>query len=374
MHARPHEAPLQSLRTDRPGGSPPMPDRDDHHDRARLAALLFPSRILRMRMLGAALCALPIASVLAERGAPAWLWAALAVNALVWPQVAWMLSRRARDPVATEYRNLLVDAVAGGLWVAAIALSLLPTTVMATVLASDRLAAGGWRLFRRAAALFVLAFAAGWALAGFPFAPSTSTRTLLACLPLMFGYHIALSLVTYRLGRTIARQNRELERSSRTDSGSDLPNRRHFDIRVRDALSRFDHNGDPATLLMIDIDAFKSINDHYGHGVGDLVLRRVADVLRTAAGATDTPARIGGDEFAILLAPAGPARACAVAEYVRAGIAALSFDGHPTLACTASIGVSTTRPEFVSPADWLRDADGALYRAKAAGRNCVAVA
>ncbi|MEN5117026.1 diguanylate cyclase [Luteimonas sp. TWI662] len=351
-----------------------MPDRDDLHDRARPAALQFPSRIRRMRMLGAALCALPIASVLAERGAPAWLWAALAVNAMVWPQVAWMVSRRARDPVATEYRNLLVDAVAGGLWVAAMAVNLLPTAAIASVLASDRLAAGGWRLFWRAALVFALAFTAGWALAGFPFAPSTSPRTLLACVPLMVGYPIALSLVTYRLGRTIARQNRELERSSRTDSGSDLPNRRHFDIRVRDALSRFDRHGDPATLLLIDIDAFKSINDRYGHGVGDLVLRRVADVLRSAAGATDTPARIGGDEFAILLAPAGPARAAAVAEYVRAGIAALSFDGHPTLACTASIGVSTTRPEFGSPAEWLRDADSALYRAKAAGRNRVAMA
>lgn len=351
-----------------------MPDRDDLHHRARAAALLFPSRIRRMRMLGAALCALPIASVLAERGAPAWLWIALAINAVLWPQLAWLRAQRAHDPVATEYRNLLVDAVVGGLWVAAIAVNLLPTVAIASVLASDRLAAGGWRLFWRATVVFALAFVAGWAVAGFAFAPETSTRTLLACIPLMVGYPIALSLVTYRLGRTIARQNRELERSNRTDSGSDLPNRRHFDIRVRDALSRFDRHGDPATLLMIDIDAFKSINDRYGHGVGDLVLRRVADVLRTAAGATDTPARIGGDEFAILLAPAGPARASAVAEYVRAGIAALGFDGHPTLACTASIGVSTTRPEFGSPPDWLRDADSALYRAKAAGRNRVAVA
>ncbi|KLJ01430.1 diguanylate cyclase [Luteimonas sp. FCS-9] len=351
-----------------------MPYRDDLHDRTRASALLFASRIHRMRMLGTVLCALPIASVLAERGAPGWLWAALAINALAWPQLAWQLSRRARDPIAAEYRNLLADAAAGGLWIVAMAVSLLPTAVMATVLSADRLAAGGWRLFRRAAFVFVLAFVTGWAVAGFPFAPETSTRTLLACLPLMFGYHIALSLVTYRLGRTIARQNRDLERTNRTDSGSDLPNRRHFDIRTHDAFARFERHGDPATLLMIDIDAFKSINDRHGHGVGDLVLRRVADVLRTAAGATDTPARIGGDEFVILLAPAGPARAAAVAEYVRAGIAALSFDDHPALSCTASIGVSTTRAEFGTPADWLHDADGALYRAKAAGRNRVVVA
>lgn len=322
-----------------------------------------------MRMLGTVLCALPIASVLLERGAPAWIWTALLLNVLAWPQIAWLLGQRARDPVAVEYRNLVADAAAGGVWIAVIGVSLLPTAVLLSVLTADRFAAGGWRLVARALPALLAGFLLAWLLAGRPFAPDTSLRTVIACLPLMLGYHLALSMVTWRLGRTIARQNRELERITRTDSASNLPNRRHFDACAAHAFKLFQRSGRQAALLLIDIDQFKTTNDRYGHSMGDIVVRRVGEVLRGVATGDDVPARFGGDEFALLLDPADRERALLVAERVRIGVADLVFDSEPGMRCTVSVGVAETRSTHTALADWIRDVDAALYRAKAAGRD-----
>ena len=348
-----------------------MPYYDSIADRSRTPALRFVSRIHRMRMLGTLLCALPIASVLSERGAPGWVWAALLLNMLAWPQIAWLLGRRARDPAAAEYRNLIVDAAAGGAWIAAMGVSLLPTAALLSVLSADRFAAGGWRLVARAMPALLAAFALVWLLAGRPFAPETSLRTVIACLPLMFGYQLALSVVTWRLGRAIARQNRELERITRTDAASNLPNRRHFDSCAVHAFKLFQRSGRQAALLLIDIDNFKTTNDRYGHGMGDLVLRRVGEVLRGVATGHDVPARVGGDEFAMLLSPADRERASTVSERVRIGVADLVFEAEPGLRCTVSVGLAETRGTHDTPAGWIRDVDAALYRAKAAGRNRV---
>ncbi len=346
-----------------------VPYYDDIAERSRTPALRFVERIHRMRMLGTLLCSLPIASVLHASGASAWVWALLVINALAWPQLAWLLARRSPDPAAIEHRNLVVDAAMAGAWIAVMAVDLLPSALLLAVLCADRYAAGGRRLLARALPVLLAAFLVVWLLLGRPFAPVTSLTTLIASLPLLFGYPLALSMVTWRLGRTIARQNRELERATRTDVGSDLPNRRHFDARAAHAFRLFQRSSRPAALLLIDIDRFKTTNDRYGHGMGDVVVRRVGDVLRDAAGREDVPARFGGDEFALLLMASDREGALAVAERVRAQVAALVFEAEPGLACTVSVGLAVTRDDHAALADWIRDADAALYRAKAAGRD-----
>ena len=326
-----------------------MPNQTDIAERARGPVAQFIRRIYRMRMLGTVLCALPIASVLLERGAPPWLWWLLLVNMLAWPHLAYLWARRAREPLAAEHRNLVLDAAFGGLWLAAIAVSPLPAAVIVTVLTTDRMAAGGWRLLRR-----------------------SSLALLLACIPLLFGYNVALSIVTHRLGKTISRQNRQLEQLNLTDASSGLPNRRHFDASAVQAHTLYRRHARPATLLLVDIDHFKAINDRYGHGVGDEVLKAIADVLREQVRPSDVPARIGGDEFAVLLNGTGAGYAQEIGERIRAAIAAVAFDATPGLACTVSVGVAEVRDQHDTMQQWMRDADIALYRAKAAGRNRVA--
>jgi diguanylate cyclase (GGDEF)-like protein len=157
-----------------------------------------------------------------------------------------------------------------------------------------------------------------------------------------------------------------LEREARTDSLTGLLNRRAFRERLEAELVRSRRTGEPVALVVVDADHFKTVNDHRGHAAGDAVLARLGDVLREAARGTDAVARIGGEEFAIVLAGTDAAGADALAARVHAALAA-------TGELTVSAGVAETAPG--GDADiLLRRADDALYAAKRAGRNRTAVA
>ena len=339
-------------------------------DERRVRELQFVRRVHRMRMLGTVLCALPIASVLDERAAgwPAWLL--LALNALLWPQLANLYSRRARGPATAQFRCLLLDSAASGAWIAAMALAAAPSALFLTMAIADKIAAGGWRLVRRASVAMVLAFLAVWGLLGLPFQPLTSHRTLLLCGPFLFVYTVSLSLIADRLGNRIRVQNRELERRSRTDPAMQMPNRPHFESVAAQELSHFHRSQRATVLVLLDVDNFKSINDRYGHVTGDAVLKRVATLLRESVRDTDLSARWGGDEFALLLVDTALPQAVEVAERIHRDAAALRF-AEPGLSCTLSIGVAAAKPGIATLDAWVRVADAALYRAKAAGRNRV---
>lgn len=337
----------------------------------RSGNLQFVTRIHRMRMLGTVLCMLPIASVLAERSASAPYWILLALNVLAWPQLALWTARRARDPVTAEFRNLTLDSAFGGAWIASMAVSAAPAAVFVTMLTADKIVAGGWRLLGRSTAALLAGFAIAWALLGFPFEPMPSPRTLLASAPFMFVYAVALSVLTYRQGRRILEQNKELARLNRTDPVMQLPNRPHFEAVATLELTRFHRFGRPASILLLDVDHFKAINDRYGHGMGDVVLKRIAGLLRDNVRDIDLPARYGGDEFAILLVDTDTASANIVAERIRRQATQQGFDAEPGLGCSLSIGTAEISRDYTTLEAWVRAADAALYRAKAAGRDRV---
>lgn len=133
----------------------------------------------------------------------------------------------------------------------------------------------------------------------------------------------------------------------------------------------------PVTLLQVDVDHFKRINDRYGHGTGDTVLRGVAAALTRHARGSDFVARVGGEEFVVGCIGADAAVAAALADRLRLAVGALELTtrsrGEPALRCTVSVGLSR---QFSQLADWeiaWREADDALYTAKSAGRNRVEV-
>ena len=342
--------------------------------RNRRRKLRFVRRIHGMRMLGTALCALPIASVLAERGAPLAVWILVGINALLWPQIAHCISTRARDPVATQFRCLSLDSAFSGMWIAFMAVSVAPAALFVTMATADKIAAGGWQLLGRSTLALACGFLLTWALLGFPFQPLTSQRTLLLSLPFLLVYTVVLSMVTHSLGSRIAEQKRELQRLNRTDPTMQLPNRPHFEEVAARELACFHRSGRPATLLLLDVDRFKTINDRYGHGMGDVVLKRIAAILRGSVRGTDLPARYGGDEFAVLLVNTGTAKASQVAERIRCEAERQVFEAEPGLHCTLSVGVAEATAQDASLDSWVRAADAALYRAKAAGRNRVVAA
>lgn len=332
----------------------------------------FVDRIHRMRMLGLVLAALPIAAVLRENAAPAWTWLALAANVLVWPHVAWWWARNSPEPARAEFRNLMADSAASGAWVAVMGFNLLPSALLVAMLTVDKIGVAGWRLLARTAPLQVLACALAWALLGFPLQVHTSMPVIVATLPFMFGYPLALATLTYGLGHRVAVQNRQLERLNRIDVLTGLPNRRHWNEALAAELARHQRTRRPSVLMLIDVDNFKEVNDHHGHLAGDEVLRSIADVLRACTRDIDTPARHGGDEFGVLLAETDLRGARDVAERIRTTFLAMRPQHAADLQCTLSIGLSEVDRLVVTPEDWMHRADAAMYRAKDGGRNRIA--
>jgi len=174
-----------------------------------------------------------------------------------------------------------------------------------------------------------------------------------------------------RANRRLADVQRDLERLAHTDPLTGLANRRHFDAQLASRLVQAGLAGTPVSLLLLDLDHFKQVNDEHSHGAGDEVLRRVAEELAALCRSTDLAARIGGEEFAVLLAdtPFGPARSAA--ERLRGAVRRLPLDDlAPGLRTTVSIGVATA-PPGTSPAALVAAADAELYAAKRAGRDRV---
>ena len=160
---------------------------------------------------------------------------------------------------------------------------------------------------------------------------------------------------------------------SSRDGLTGLANRRNFENAIaresdRVALAR----SEPALLLMVYIDHFKRINDHHGHVAGDLVIKAVANALNATVRPMDLVARIGGEEFAIILPNCPPAFGATVAERIRVCVEgqAISLVGGQTLGCTISIG-GAYAPQWVrsTPSVWMERSDLQLYRAKSEGRN-----
>lgn len=165
-------------------------------------------------------------------------------------------------------------------------------------------------------------------------------------------------------------------RLAAVDTMTGLHNRRYFDLHAERLYDRARASGAPLSALVFDIDRFKTINDRHGHGAGDAALRAFAARLREGVRGADLVARIGGEEFAVILRNASAADAAAAAERVRAAIAAapVALTGEETAAITVSAGVSSLRPEDDSAAGMMARADAALSAAKQGGRNRVRVA
>ena len=166
----------------------------------------------------------------------------------------------------------------------------------------------------------------------------------------------------------------EVKQEATTDALTGLCNRRAFDARLRRAMAHAKAGDGPLTLLLIDADHFKHVNDTYGHKVGDLVLRLIGRVLASNVKGRDTAARYGGEEFAVLLTGADLHAGAIVAEQMRAALDGRRLvnkgSGQHVQGVTVSVGVAQFRPGEAS-ATLVERADAALYRAKRGGRNRV---
>ena len=172
-----------------------------------------------------------------------------------------------------------------------------------------------------------------------------------------------------------------LVRSGLTDTLTGWNNRRYLTSRLGEELARARRNASPLACLMIDVDHFKTVNDRFGHLIGDEVLREVAQRIEAQVRASDVAARYGGEEFVILLPGTGLTEAEPLAERIRSAVAGtpIQVASGDRLVLTVSIGLAAAQPQADSELKLagehlLAQADVALYEAKAAGRNTVALA
>ncbi|MCS6810193.1 MAG: diguanylate cyclase [Tepidimonas sp.] len=167
--------------------------------------------------------------------------------------------------------------------------------------------------------------------------------------------------------------NRELQRIAVTDALTGIANRRSILQQLDDELRRLRRHGRPLSVLSLDLDYFKQVNDRYGHAVGDAMLQHVVRTVQQQLRATDSFGRIGGEEFLVLLPETGAEEAQKVAFKLREAVARSPLTVHEgtPLAMTVSIGGLTATEAEWDAARLLALADAALYEAKRAGRDCV---
>jgi diguanylate cyclase (GGDEF)-like protein len=155
------------------------------------------------------------------------------------------------------------------------------------------------------------------------------------------------------------------------DGLTHLPNRRRFEADIDAEWERCRRYGRPLSLVMMDLDHFKRLNDEHGHLLGDQVLREVATALARVLRSTDTAYRYGGEEIAILLRETGLEHGVQAAERIRAAVAQVRPAGHAQVTVTTSAGVAARRTTMAHHTELVAAADAALYRAKQRGRDRV---
>nr|WP_145546269.1 diguanylate cyclase [Variovorax boronicumulans] len=189
-------------------------------------------------------------------------------------------------------------------------------------------------------------------------------------------FHAAVVRARVALHLQLARQRRLLEQLARIDGLTEIPNRRHFDDMLGQETARATRGGVGLSLVLLDVDCFKQYNDHYGHAKGDRALQSIARVLQAGMRRpADLAARYGGEEFVLLMPDTDLAGAALRAERLRQEIEQLALphawsDAAPCV--TVSMGVShAARPDDLTGAALLLQADRRLYAAKRGGRNQV---
>lgn len=320
-------------------------------------------------------------------------WGLLVLMFLLYPHGVYWRAKRASQPLPAEINNLLIDNLMFGGWIAMLGFPLWISYLLGIVGAINLAAFRGMRGLPQALGALAAGALIGVAIGGLRFQPETDLLTSLLSMAsltfylLMFAYGAHTRTLKLHDTREKLRHSEQalqqqlteinalqtqLREQANRDPLTGLYNRRYLDSTMARELSRCQREALPLSLLLIDLDHFKRINDSYGHPAGDAILKQLAQLLAQQARAGDVVCRYGGEEFLLLLPNMPLAAAQERAEHFRALLAATQVRcGEHDIRATLSIGVASAPVHGHSAADLIKAADHALYRAKTEGRNRV---
>ena len=193
---------------------------------------------------------------------------------------------------------------------------------------------------------------------------ASELATLVIAILVTCAFAYGFSVITYR-------QHQRLLHLAVRDPLTGAGNRRGLEDKLEDVVNHFDRTYTPSSIVLLDIDHFKKINDVHGHAVGDQILKAITKIVNLRIRVTDGLYRIGGEEFVVLLEGADLHHAAHLAEQLRTLVDANELVRNP--AVTISLGVAELR-DHETAKEWLRRADEAMYRAKEMGRNAISLA
>ncbi|EOT5498441.1 diguanylate cyclase AdrA [Citrobacter koseri] len=349
---------------------PPHSPQNDH----QRSGLRFARRVRLPRAVGLGWMFLPIAAVLASQPIAGGWWLFLVGWSFVWPHLAWQLASKAIDPLSREIYNLKTDAILAGVWVGVMGVNVLPSTALLMMMCMNLMGAGGLRLFIAGMVLMVVSCLVTLQLTGITVAFRSAPLEWWFSLPVIVIYPLLFAWVSYQTATKLAEHKRRLQVMSMRDGMTGVYNRRHWEILLRNEFDNCRRYHRDATLLIIDIDHFKSINDTWGHDVGDEAIIALTRQLQMTLRGSDVIGRFGGDEFAVIMCGTPADNAIAAMSRVHERLNALRLPCAPQVILRISVGVAPLTTQIGHYREWLKSADMALYKAKNAGRNRTEVA
>lgn len=347
----------------------------------------------RNRSLSGLLLFATLGAHLIDRGAGSVAWAALALHFLIFPQVVLALGRRAAHPLEFELRVMVLEAVLFGIWVAGLGFPVWIGFIMIVGVVLNLVVFRGLPAMFAGVGAVSLGLVAGWAALGTPVATETGALTTVLSMTTLFLYVMAVGRDSYARAMRLHRARDEVRASEQAlenrldeiqvlqaqlkdqaerDPLTGLYNRRYLSDAMAHELARMVRDGKPLSVMLIDIDHFKAINDSHGHPAGDACLVRLSALLREHTRESDIVCRWGGEEFLIVL-PTMPTRTAAErAEWYRTAFESqVAPWGNAPPRPTLSIGIAGFPEDGCSADELVAAADAALYRAKTLGRNRV---
>ena len=314
-------------------------------------------------------------------------WVLLALHLLVYPQLAYWRACRSANPLRAEMQNLLLDALMLGMWVASWGFPLWIGFILFIAVCLNLMIFEGlrglWKVILASLASVLVVGLVG----GLHFRPETSLLTTGLCMLAITLYLYMFANDAFNRGIALRQNGKQLEmriaeitslqaqlrEQAMHDPLTGLFNRRHLDDALARELAACHKAGAALTLVMIDIDHFKSINDEGGHLAGDEMLRALAALLLRHLQEGELACRFGGEEFLLMLPGTPVSVAMQRSESMRREFEALRVPFERRhLRATLSFGIAGFPEHGAGPDALLKAADIALYAAKSQGRNCVA--